>query len=140
MKKHILFWACLIYMIIHHSNLNAQSVFNDTILYRITNAQFQNNHYQSLVQFISMPSANSQNLSGQGVLSVSATNCDSIWDVWPDPFVNWKKAGVLKYHSAHQGGNLGPGPHQGRITFLKEVNGVLEENDFYVNFTFTILP
>ncbi|MEM6634072.1 MAG: hypothetical protein AAF694_30630 [Bacteroidota bacterium] len=59
--------------------------------------------------------------TGRGILHMDETVCDSIWDVWPDPFVGWGGSGLVPIEAIDGGKNLG-------LTEVQTQLGVLRTN------------
>ena len=133
-------------------SLQAQAVFNDTILYAIRNYQFRAGFndtmmLQVMIDFQTRASNESnRDFSGIGVLSMCGCYCDSIWDAWPrEPndfdFLETEGTAVMRSTIGSSGlDGVDLRLQRGRITVLSEKDGILEENDFYVNFKFKLDP
>lgn len=132
-------------------HLKSQAVFNDTILFSIRNYKFKpifNDTILNVMMDFQSKVGNESNrdFTGIGVLSMCNCYCDSIWDAWPrelgnEGFLGTTGTAVMRSTIGSSGldGVISP-IQRGRITVLREKDGILEENDFYVNFKFKLNP
>ncbi|MEM6347309.1 MAG: hypothetical protein AAF927_25690 [Bacteroidota bacterium] len=112
MSKKILFSLLLTGFGLSGS-LQAQSVFNDTILFQINRIKTANNSFRYLMTFQTVEPTTAQIKTGTMVLSLCYCYCDSLWDAWPNEVVGGPMMGgtaTVDYIGNSSGGaNIGAG-------------------------------
>ena len=133
-----------------HRTAHAQSVFNDTILFKILKTRTYDGGFRYLMEFQSVEQSGGGqglDLSGKGVLSLCACYCDSIWDAWPAPSdsVMTGGAATLTLMSTGDSGGGGgifniPSPNRqyGRLNIWQMPGSFIRTKPFTLPFTFKL--
>lgn len=111
MSKKIIF-SLLLIGLGFTSSLQAQSVFNDTMLFQINRIKTTNNGFRYLMTFQTVEPSGVQIKTGTIVLSMCNCYCDSLWDAWPSEVVGGPMTGgtaTLDYIGGSGGGSIGGG-------------------------------
>lgn len=93
------------------TSLKAQSIFNDTILFKITDIRTVGNDFRYLIEFETADPNAVKIKTGTIVMKMCNCYCDSIWDAWPVEVggLTGGAATVDYISSSSGGGGLGSG-------------------------------
>lgn len=120
------------------ASLNAQSVFNDTILFKITRIKPTGQNFRYLMEFTSYDDNGIADKTGQIVLNMCGCYCDSLWDAWPTEANGTMTGGgaTIDYISSNSSaGSLGigagvPRPQRGRLNIWQMPGSFLRTEPF----------
>ncbi|MEL7532201.1 MAG: hypothetical protein AAFN10_12865, partial [Bacteroidota bacterium] len=134
------------------SSLQAQSVFNDTILFQINRIKTAGNDFRYLMTFQAVEPSGVTAKSGTIILSMCNCYCDSLWDAWPSEVNGGPMVGgtaTLDYIGGNGGGggNIGAGigsglpqRQRGRINIWQMPGSFLRPDTFTLPVTIRFNP